>query len=188
MEQSTRLVMYSKFHLLLSVHSNSPIMAYFGWHGVCLLIDVRGVHSLKFQYICSTVHILNVRCARATTFIFNARKDVLVKCRNIWDRKCLDLRGLNHQIHAECHLSYQGQTFPFRYSLILALWYRYFVVKIAFEMLPCMDNIIHFRLTNGFCVKVLKFTVHKIHQHEGDDNLMCRIICCTRGLCTLLAP
>ena len=40
----------------------------------------------------------------------------LWKCRSLWDRKCLDLRGTrtpNLRINAECskHLIYQGQTF-----------------------------------------------------------------------------
>ena len=68
-------------------------------------------------YFLSKVNIWNFNCAWATAFIFDSRRDVLVKALMFfWDRKCLDLRVArtpNPRIHAQCsnHLSYQGQTF-----------------------------------------------------------------------------
>ena len=68
----------------------------------------------------------------------------LWKCQSFWDRKYLDLRGTrtpNLRIHAECFnlLTYQGQTFDW-------LWrYRYFWIKLTFEMLKlCAGNSIYF--------------------------------------------
>ena len=72
--------------------------------------------AVAVQIFLSKVNIWNVNCARATAFIFDKWTGVLVKESKIWDKKCLDLSGLeasNLRIHAECSnlLSYRGQTF-----------------------------------------------------------------------------
>ena len=64
----------------------------------------------------------------------------LRKCQRFWDRNCLDLRGTrtpNLRIHAECsnHLSYQGQTFAVPCFEHWLWHYRYFEVKLTFEIL-----------------------------------------------------
>ena len=86
----------------------------------------------------STFDMLTVR-GQQHSFSTHERM-FLWKCQIFWDRKCLDLRGPrtpNLQIHAECFslLSYQGQTFAVPCFEHWLGRYRFFKVKLTFDML-----------------------------------------------------
>ena len=120
------------------------------------------IHTVKI-YFWSQVNIWNVSCARATTFIFDTRTDVLVKVSKFLRQKCLDLRGNRTSIFGLMPNGLNISSIRTRHLLsrVFEYWlwrYRYFWSKVDIWNINCMGNSIHFRHTNGcYCESVKSF-------------------------------
>ena len=101
----------------------------------------------EMDIFCLRINIWNVKCANATTFIFDSQADVLVKVSTFWDREYLVPGGiwtpnLRFQVEWSRRLSEPSGHWHMRYRY-LCLYSQHLQWQL------CTENTIHFRLTNG---------------------------------------